>query len=131
MHQDPEHEDYDDDEYNYYPSYNDYGYPKQFNVDFSAWETWLSKVIKDIVEEDNVWVFGHKYTSSDKSKTDKEAKSKYFMYLGNNTHDEGVWKKKYFVSNKLEQKYRQHLESHAVHFLRQPNYYKGLFDNLN
>ena len=138
MHQDPEHEDYDDDDYNYYPSYNEYGYPKQFDIDWAAWEKWLSKAIKDIVEEDkNVWIVGHNLDKTNKKfnvgdSTHKNiSKQKYFMYLGSNSYDESVWKKKYFVSNKLDQQYRHHLEANAVHFLKQPNYYKGLYDNLN
>ena len=138
MHQDPEHEDYDDDEYNYYPEYNEYGYPdsKKFDIDFAAWEKWLAKAIKDIVEEDeNVWVFGHKLSDNKKSNGDKikgkKLDDKYFMYLGSNYYDESVWKTKYFICNKLEIGYKNHLSSYAAHFLRQPSYYRGMFDNLN
>lgn len=140
MHQDPEHEDYDDDEYNYYPEYNDYGYPsksKQFDIDWAAWEQWLSKAIQEIVEEDkNVWVFGHnlkddkKFTINNTSIKDV-SKDKYFMYLGSNYYNEGVWKSKYFIVDNIEVEYKQHLASNAAHFLRQPHYYKGLYDNLN
>ena len=55
MHQDPEHSDYDDDEYNYYPQYNDYGYPKEFAINWAAWEEWLSDAIKDIVNEKEMY----------------------------------------------------------------------------
>lgn len=139
MHQDPEHQDYDDDEYNYYPEYNEYGYPnsKKFDVDWAAWEQWLSKAIQEIVEEDkNVWVFGHnlkddkKFTINNASIKDT-SKDKYFMYLGSNYYNEGVWKSKYFIVDDIEVEYKQHLVSNAAHFLRQPHYYKGLYDNLN
>lgn len=136
MHQDPEHEDYDDDEYNYYPEYNEYGYPnsKKFDIDFAAWEKWLAKAIKEIVEEDeNVWVFGPGLDNSSKkdSLDTNQSKDKYFMYLGSNNYDESVWKTKYFVSDSLEQEYKRHIVSHAAYFLKQPFYYKGLFENLN
>lgn len=140
MHQDPEHENYDDDDYNQYPSYNEYGYQynsKKFDVDWAAWEQWLSKAIQEIVEEDkNVWVFGHnlkddkKFTINNASIKDT-SKDKYFMYLGSNYYNEGVWKSKYFIVDNIEVEYKQHLASNAAHFLRQPHYYKGLYDNLN
>lgn len=129
MHQDPEHEDYDDDEYNYYPEYNDYGYPKDFKIDWDAWDKWLSKAMKEILKEDkNIWVFGNKKDNISKiNKFD----DKYFMYLGKNKYDESVWKTKYFNINKLELQYKNHLASNASYFLRQPMYYRGMFDNLN
>ena len=140
MHQDPEHEDYDDDDYKHYPEYNEYGYSynsKKFDVDWAAWEQWLSKAIKEIVEEDkNVWVFGHHLKDDKKfiinNTSIKDAsKDKYFMYLGSNYYNEGVWKSKYFIVDNIEVEYKQHLASNAAHFLRQPHYYKGLYDNLN
>lgn len=140
MHQDPEHEDYDDDEYNYYPQYNDYGYPyssKKFDVDWAAWEKWLSKAIQDIVEEDkNVWVFGHNinpsknFISNDLPAKDAK-KDQYFMYLGSNHYEEAIWKSKYFVVDYVEQAYKKHIIANAPHFLKQPKHYKGLFEILN
>jgi len=129
MHQDPEHEDYDDDEYNYYPEYNDYGYPKDFKIDWDAWDKWLSKAMKEIVKEDkNIWIFGNKKDNIFKI---SKFEDKYFMYLGKNKYDESVWKTKYFNINKLELQYKNHLASNASYFLRQPMYYRGMFDNLN
>ena len=138
MNQDPEHEDYDDDEYNYYPEYNEYGYPinsKKFNVDWAAWEQWLSKAIKEIVEEDkNVWVFGHKLfddIKKTKKSHNQKLNDKYFMYLGSNHYDEAVWKSKYFINNHLDLMYKNHISTYPAHFLRQPSYYRGMFENLN
>ena len=136
MHQDPEHEDYDDDEYNYYPEYNEYGYPinsKKFNVDWAAWEKWLSDALEEIVQENpNIWSFGYskKFSASD-SLSKGALSDKYFMYLGNNQHDETIWKIKYFISDKINTQYKNHISSHAGYFLQQPYYYKGMFDNLN
>ena len=113
MHQDPEHEDYDDDDYNYYPEYNDFGYPysaKNFKFDWTAWEQWLAGTIKEIVnEDDNVWLFGDYKSPYKKSNTGSNKLSdKYFMYLGNNHHDETIWKIKYFISDKINTQYKNH-----------------------
>lgn len=136
MHQDPEHEDYDDDDYKHYPEYNEYGYPyssKKFDVDWSAWEQWLSKALFDISEEsENVWIFGHKLTTPKKqSQPNNSGKDKYFLYLGSNQYNEAIWKQTYLVKKPLQTAYNNHIASHAVHFLRQPSYYKGMFDILN
>ena len=134
MYDDPEYDEYDDDEYHQYP-YNEYGYPKEFNIDWAAWEKWLSQAIQDIVEEnDNVWIFGNYKPSKKKSSDDTTKKSlgdKYFAYLGNNKYDEPLWKTKYFINDKLDQDYKNHIASHAAYFLQQPSYYRGMFDNLN
>jgi hypothetical protein len=53
------------------------------------------------------------------------------LYLGNNYWNEGVWKQKYFIRNKLQEEYVKHLQSHARHFLNQPRYYEGLYEILN
>lgn len=53
------------------------------------------------------------------------------LYLGNNYWNEGVWKKKHFIEDKLASEYIQHLQSHAVYFLQQPKYYDGLYEILN
>ncbi len=50
---DPEHYEYDDDEFKNYPhEYNEYGYPKQFKFDWDAWESWLLQAMKDIAHQD-------------------------------------------------------------------------------
>lgn len=53
------------------------------------------------------------------------------LYLGNNYWNEGVWKKKHFIEDKLASEYIKHLQSHAGYFLQQPKYYKGLYEILN
>ena len=116
MHQEPEHEDYDDDDYKYYP--DSYGYSKKFKIDWAAWEQWLSKAMKDL------------YADDEYLKTTNFS-DKYFMYLGKNSYSEPVWKAKYFINQKLEIEYKNHIKSNAVHFLKQPIYYRGLFDNIN
>jgi hypothetical protein len=59
------------------------------------------------------------------------AGDKTSLYLGNNHHNEGVWKMKYFISNPLQGEYIKHLNVYAVHFLKQPHYYKGMFEIMN
>lgn len=136
MHQDPEHEDYDDDDYKQYPDqYDKYGSYKgfhhQFKFDYLALENWLHDAMKQIVEEDkNVWSF--KFTPvTGLPSTTNASKNKYFMYLGNNQYEEAVWKKKYFAKKALQVEYNNHISFHAAHFLKQPSYYKGMFDILN
>jgi hypothetical protein len=53
------------------------------------------------------------------------------VLLGNNSYNEGVWKLQYFVHNKIQREYVNHLQSHSKHFLSQPVYYRGLFEILN
>tara|TARA_B100002019_G_C21274529_1_gene604534 strand:- start:9772 stop:10206 length:435 start_codon:yes stop_codon:yes gene_type:complete len=144
MYDDPEHEDYDDDEYKYFPDggqfyeYNEHGYPKEFKIDWEAWEAWLSQTIKEIQQEDNKWIVSqyHSYKAKEDFPVSDELpkgtlSDQHFAYLGNNHYDEAIWKVKYFINNELDISYKNHLASHAGYFLKQPKYYRGLFDNLN
>jgi len=131
---DPEHDEYDEDEYNYYPDeYNN----KQFKLNWQAWQSWLKQAIEDIVEEENnVWVFGNNTNQSKKFPvSDGLPKGawgdKYFAYLGSNHYEEAVWKRKYFVIDEIDQQWKKHIQEHAVHFVKNPSYYKGLHDILN
>ena len=141
MNQDPEHEDYDDDEYNYYSQYNQYGYPSEYskksNIDWAAWEQWILKTIKEMSKEDaNLFVLGNELNYDSQMKKQQTIKEntlsdKFFMYLGSNYYDEAIWKTKYFLRNEINQSYKNHLTNHASHFVRQPHYYKSMFDILN
>ena len=128
MHQDPEHYDYDDDEFNFHP-HNKKSYPKKYDIDWSSWEYWVSDMVKKIVEEDNnIWSF----SVSDLPLNDNTNKlSKSYVFLGNNFYGEQVWKLPYFSKQEIDIQYRNHIVSHAKHFVSQPSYYKGLFDILN
>ena len=133
---DPEHDDYDDDDYRNYPQeYNEYGYPKSFKFDWSSWELWLKQALEDIVEENNTWTVGGNKDEPKFPVSGALPKStfndKYFMYLGSNHYDEAIWKTKYFVVDDINKTYKGHILQHAVHFLKQPAYYKGMFDILN
>ena len=125
---DPEHEDYDDDEYNYYPEEN-YGWNYKF--DMKAWEKWLKEAIEDIIQEDeNTWIVQPKIPVSDSTPQDT-SKQTYFMYLGSNHYSEAIWSKEFFISDEINNLWKNHISSNAAHYLKQPNYYKGLHSILN
>lgn len=129
--------DYDNSQHNYESQYKNY-----FKFDASAWDAWgkyLYDALNDIVESSpNVWYIGPKYiqgfpfkslpVNSWNSNTGKE---KFFQYLGSNYQGQSIWKSKYFVIDPIHNEYKNHIRSHAVHFIQQPHYYKGLFDILN
>ena len=126
---DPEQEDYDDDEYNYYPEEN-YGWNYKF--DMKAWEQWLKKAIEDIIEEgDNTWIVQPKKFPVSESTPQDTSKQTYFMYLGSNHYEEAIWKAEYFICDKINESYKNHISQHAAYYLKQPEYYKGLHTILN
>ena len=96
---DPEHEDYDDDDYQYYPEeWDQLGKANSFNINWEAWQKWLSDAIEDIVQEkgstDSVWVYSMDSKFPVVGSSQDAAKDQYFMYLGSNQYSEGVWKTK-------------------------------------
>jgi hypothetical protein len=134
------HEDYEDDNYDdYEDSQDNYGsqHKNYFKFDPKAWDVWgkwLQDAINDIVESSpNVW-YVHGFPFKSIPVNDYFSKSGNFknsLYLGNNHYKEPIYKTKYFIHNKLDSDYKNHLRSNAVHFLQQPNYYDGMFDILN
>lgn len=58
-------------------------------------------------------------------------KGNSFQYLGNNYYKEAVWKTKYFIIDPIQSFYIDHIQQYSIYFLKQPNYYKGLFDIMN
>ena len=139
MHQDDDN--YDDD---YDDSQDDLEsqYKKYFKFDPDAWDAWgkmLYNALNDIVEyPSNVWYVtpksadGFPYKSLPvNSYFSNTGKSKSFQYLGNDYDGAAIWKKKYFANDKIQSMYIDHLSDHALYFLKQPYYYKGLFDILN
>ncbi|NBT08650.1 MAG: hypothetical protein EBS93_07010 [Chitinophagia bacterium] len=54
-----------------------------------------------------------------------------FLYLGNNYHNQPIWKNPYLVRDQINILYKNHISQHSIHFLKQPTYYKGMFDILN
>lgn len=135
---DPEHNEYDDDEYKNYPDPKKFN--KEFQFDWASWELWLQQAIQDIVDDgDGVWVVGgydnKEYNDESNSpvidsETEEMIKEK-LIYFGQNHYGEGIWKTKYFKHNYFENFYKNHLMAHAAHILKQPSYYRGLYDILN
>jgi hypothetical protein len=132
-----------DENYNYDDDYEDSQdnlesqHKNYFKFDPDAWDAWgkmLYNALNDIVEyPSNVWYIGHGFDKSlpVNDYFSKSGSFKNSLYLGNNHYKEPVYKTKYFIENKLDIEYRNHLVANAVHFLQQPNYYEGLFDILN
>ena len=111
--------------------YNDDPYKFYFQIDTE----WLKKYMDSLLN--NIDKFGG---LEDLFKSSSLPVNSWFssiagdqtsLYLGNNYWDEGVWKKKHFIQDKLASEYVNHLQSHARHFLSQPKYYKGLYEILN
>ena len=140
------HENYDDDygEEDSHDNLEDkYKHYFKFDPDaWDAWGKWLYDALSGVVESSpNVWYaygFPINYVSGFPIKSipvnsyfSNTGKDKTFQYLGNNYQNVQIWKKKYFVCDPLNISYTKHIESNAVHFLKQPHYYKGLYDILN
>ena len=123
------HEPYDDE----FP--ND---PYKFYFQFDT--EWIAKYIDEIVKKLSESGFEYKITNIEGFPYKSLPVNSYFsntaedsssLYLGNNYWNEGVWKKKHFIQSKLQSEYVNHLQSNAGYFLRQPQYYKGLYEILN
>lgn len=122
-------DDYSDDFYDYDNNQKKFN----FKFDHNAWAEWLAEAMKNLTENhQGVWSFivdpSFPVKSFGFSDIDWD---KSHLYLGTNTYKELIWKNKYFAKDDGYQKYIKHLQSHAVHFLQQPLYYKGLFDIMN
>lgn len=135
MHQDDNN--YDDD---YDDSQDDLEshYKKYFKFDPAAWDAWgkmLYDALNDIVEyPSNVWYIGPGFDKKSfpvNSYFSNTGKNQNFQYLGNNYDGVKIWKKKYFAFDPIQASYINHIQAHAVYFIREPHYYKGLFDILN
>jgi hypothetical protein len=134
MHQEDE-EDYGDEEGSHQNFGNPYKYYFKFDPD--AWDAWgkmLYDTLGDFIDKSsNTWyAYGwdpKKFPVN--SFSSNTGKNKNFQYLGVNYLKEPVFKAKYFVIDPIDIEYVKHLQQHSVHFLKQPNYYKGLFDILN
>jgi hypothetical protein len=133
-----------DDEEDYDDDHNDLEnkYKKYFKFDPNAWDAWgkmLYDALNEIVEyPSNVWYFGSKNIEGFPPKSlpvnsyfPNTGKGNSFQYLGKNYDGAAIWKKKYFVHDEIQSMYVDHISAHAIYFLKQPYYYKGLFDILN
>lgn len=142
---DDEHDNYDDDYYNY--DYGDQYDPYKFYFKFDVSGTPLSDWIADMINN----VFKNPINDIDQSfnitnipgfpvvsfpvnsyfpDTENESKN-LFLYLGNNYQNQPIWKNKYLVRDQINILYKNHIGSYPEYFIKQPTYYKGLFDILN
>lgn len=130
------HEDYDDYEYDY--DDNQDKYKHYFKFDPEAWDAWgkfLYETLGGIVESSsNVWYIGQylpeKFVPVN-SYISNTGQGNTFQYLGSNYDGVNVWKNQYFAYNKIHHEYIKHIQQYATHFMKQPHYYKGMFDILN
>jgi len=122
------HEPYDDfeDEEDYYKKDNPQNqYEKFFSIDPTLWQKYGARFdeISDGLkhESENVWVIYPAYLNN---------KTKDVFFVGKNTQNSQIFKK-YFVVDHLNIAYKAHIQQYSIHFLKQPHYYKGMFDILN
>ena len=116
------------------PEYNDDPYKFYFQIDTDWIQKYMDSLIKKLSEsyETPLLPEGFKPISLPVSSwLSSTADDKKSLYLGNNYWNEGIWKIKYFIYNKLQKEYELHLQSHARHIVSQPRYYEGLFEILN
>lgn len=136
------HEPYDDED-GYYDDQYDYDNPEslnpykfyfKFDVDNTPLSDWIKNMIDDMMKDpfgtNSIEGFPYKMFPVNSWNPDT-AKNKGFQYLGSNYQGSAIWKKQYFAIDKINIEYKLHLQSHASHFINQPNYYNGLFDILN
>lgn len=129
---DDEDDGYDDDYYDYdnNDQYDPYKFYFKFNIDQnSPLSDWISKMINDIFNKD--YDIDKMLVFPVNSWNPNTAGKNMPQYLGSNYHKEPIWKSKYFAYSPFDIEYKSHLQQHAAYFLRQPKYYKGLFENLN
>jgi hypothetical protein len=129
---DDEDDEYDDDYYNY--DYGDQYDPYKFYFKFdvnqnSSLSEWISKMIDNVFGKD--FDIDKMIVFPVNSWNPNTEKNKSFQYLGSNYHKEPIWKSKYWVIDNIYHQYKAHIQSHAKHFILQPNHYRGLFDILN
>lgn len=133
------HEDYSDDQYDYDDAKKQYKHYFKFDpAAWDAWGKWLQDALNEIVDNNQmVWYTysgnpdGFPYKMLPVNSWNPGTGKDSYQYLGSNYQGQPIWKKKYFICDPINQKYRKHIESNAVHFVHQPHYYKGMFDILN
>jgi hypothetical protein len=132
MHEDYEDEGYDDDEYDYdHPSLSPYYFKFDVSAD-SPLSKWLTDMFIDWTPSIPLNISGFPVFSVPVNSWNPNAgKGKTFQYLGSNYSGEPIWKSKYFIHDKLQSEYIHHLSSHAIYFIKQPSYYKSLYEILN
>jgi len=133
---------YDDDQYDY-----DNQNIWHFKFDVSqnpSFSKWIHDIVNNLINPledsmmnqlDKIWGLEHFFNKKESmfpvNSWNPNTANDKFQYLGSNYNKEPIWKSKYWINNPINQEYKKHLQSNATHFIKQPNYYKGLFDILN
>ena len=121
---------YDDDQYNYDDNHP-YQFYFKFDVSGKPLSDWIQNLINDTLNiTTNTSDFPNVLFPVN-SWNPSTGKDNTYQYLGSNYQNSPVWKKQYFVIDKINNNYKLHIQNHAKHFIQQPVYYKGLFDILN
>lgn len=136
MHDPYDDDDYDDDQYDHdHPTNNHYQWYYKFDIGpDTPISKWMDDLIKDIINGDSSLsqspdIKSFKFPVNGWNPNTVSGNTP--QYLGSNYYNEPIWKSKYFIYNPLDINYKSHLQQHAAHFLKQPKYYKGLFEILN
>jgi hypothetical protein len=140
---DPEHYDYDDDDYKNYPHedyaefYKKFGKMSDDEIQ-KMWQKWIDDVLDEIIMDGNTIYFGpakHK----DKEETKKFPVSgsadgtgdEKNLYHGMNHYGEAIWKPIYLVDWGLYNEWKNHMAAHAAYILKEPKYYRALYEIMN
>lgn len=123
------HESYDEDNYDDSQDYdkNQLDWNKfyfKFDVTHSPLSDWVKKTVDKLLGDQFVSFPVNDWLSN-------TGGGNSLLYLGNNHYNEPIYKTKYFIEDKLLNTYTNHLQQYAVYFIKQPAYYKGLYDILN
>lgn len=132
-------DEYGEDQYNHdYPPKNPYQWYYKFDITSdSPVSKWFDDLINDFIKNSSndynivsiPGFYSKKFpVNSWNPDTDK---GNSFQYLGSNYQGSPIWKTEYFIIDRLNSEYKLHLQSHANHFVKQPHYYKSMFDILN
>lgn len=122
---------YDDEQYNYDDN-DPYKFYFKFDVSGKPLSDWIQNLLKDTFNIINIPDFPSvSFPVNGYIPNTDSGLQNPLLYLGNNYQNEPIWKKKYFVKDSINTIYKNHISSHASHFVKQPVYYKGLFDILN
>lgn len=142
------HEPYDDDEDSYdendsheYP-YDPYQWYYKFDMSpYSPISNWLNDLLSkwiysaDIKDLTDGWEFvsipGFSAKQFPVNSWYPNTASNKLQYLGSDYQGSPIWKTKYLFVDKIDMNYKLHIQSHAPHFVKQPSYYRGMFDILN
>lgn len=137
MQEDYDDDGYDDDDYDYdHPSLHPYQYYYKFDVgpDHPI-SKWISDMVNNFLESSEEFkminIPGFQHQMFPVNSWHPNTGGKNLQYLGSNYQGSPIWKKQYFVIDKVNSSYKLHLQAHAAHFIKQPIYYRGMFDILN